>query len=118
MSSVLWVLSGSFIGSFGSVLLKAGAIRLERKWSSLLLNWRLAAGAGIYVLSSLFFLRGVSNGELSLLYPLVAVGYIWTILWARVFFNEPLTKMKFVALFVILVGVGMIGAATTTLPKP
>lgn len=112
VSSMIWVLSGSFIGSFGSVLLKGGAIRLERSWSSLLLNWRLAAGAGIYVLSSLFFLRGISNGELSLLYPLVAVGYIWTMFWARLFFGEPLTRIKFAALFVILAGVAMIGAGT------
>ena len=114
VSSMVWVLSGSFIGSFGSVLLKAGAIRLERSWTSLLFNWRLAAGAGIYVLSSLFFVRGIADGELSLLYPLVAVGYIWTMFWARLFFGEPLTKIKFLALFVILAGVAMIGGAVGT----
>lgn len=111
VSSMLWVLSGSFIGSFGAVLLKAGAVRLERSWSSLLLNWRLAAGVAIYVISSLFFVRGISNGELSLLYPLVAVGYVWTMFWSRLFFGEPLTKIKFLALFVILVGVAMLGGA-------
>lgn len=111
VSSMMWVLSGSFIGSFGSVLLKAGAIRLERNWASLFLNWRLAAGAATYVVSSLFFVRGIANGELSLLYPLVAVGYIWTMFWARLFFGEPLTKIKFLALFVILAGVAMIGGA-------
>ncbi len=112
VSSMVWVLSGSFIGSFGSVLLKGGAIRLERTWSSLLLNWRLGLGILTYLLSSLFFVRGVANGELSLLYPLVAVGYVWTMFWARIFFGEPLTKMKFLALFVILAGVAMIGAGT------
>ena len=111
---MILVLSSSFIGSFGNVLLKAGAIRLERTWSSLLLNWRLAAGAATYVLSSLFFIRGIANGELSLLYPMVAVGYIWTMLWARLFFGEPLTKMKFVALFVILAGVAMIGGGSAS----
>lgn len=112
---MVWVVSGSFIGSFGSVLLKAGAIRLERNWASLLLNWRLALGIVTYLLSSLFFVRGVANGELSLLYPLVAVGYVWTMFWARIFFGEPLTRMKFLALFVILAGVAMIGAGT--MPK-
>ena len=111
---MVWVLGASFIGSFASVLLKAGAIRLERSWSSLFLNWRLAAGAGTYVLSSLFFVRGIADGELSLLYPLVAVGYIWTMFWARLFFGEPLTKVKFLALFVILAGVAMIGGAVGT----
>jgi multidrug transporter EmrE-like cation transporter len=31
--------------------------------------------------------------------------------WSRLFFGEPLTKMKFVALFVILAGVAMLGSA-------
>ena len=111
---MLWVLTGAFLGSFASVLLKAGAIRLERSWPSLLLNWRLAAGAATYFVSSLFYIRGISNGELSLLQPLIAVGYVWTMLWARLFFGEPLTKTKFAALFVILAGLAMIGGAAGT----
>jgi drug/metabolite transporter (DMT)-like permease len=113
VSSMLWVVSASFVGSFGAVLLKAGAVRLARNWGSLLLNWRLAAGAGVYTLSSLLFVRGIAQGELSLLYPLVALGYIWTMLWSRLFFGEPLTKTKFLALFVILAGVAMLGSAVT-----
>jgi drug/metabolite transporter (DMT)-like permease len=111
---MLWVASGSFIGSFGAVLLKAGAVRLQRSWDSLFLNWRLAAGVVVYVLSSLLFVRGISHGELSLLYPLVALGYVFTMFWSRIFFGEPLTKMKFLALFVILAGVAMLGAGANT----
>jgi len=112
VSSILWVLSGSFVGSFGAVLLKAGAVRIERNWASLLQNWRLAAGVGMYFISSLMFVRGIANGELSLLYPLVALGYVFTMFWSRIFFGEPLTKMKFVALFVILAGVAMLNSGS------
>jgi drug/metabolite transporter (DMT)-like permease len=111
LSSMIWVTSGSFIGSFGAVLLKAGAVRLERNWISILTNWRLGAGVLVYVISALMFMRGIANGELSLLYPLVALGYVFTMFWSRIFFGEPLTKMKFVAMFVILAGVAMLGSA-------
>lgn len=114
MSSVMWVLSGSFVGSFGAVLLKAGAVRLERNWASLLLNWRLASGVLVYLLSSLFFVRGVAHGELSILYPLVALGYVWTMFWSRIFFGEPLTRTKVLALVVICAGVAMLGGAANT----
>jgi drug/metabolite transporter (DMT)-like permease len=114
VSSMMWVLSGSFIGSFGAVLLKAGAVRLERNWVSLLGNWRLVVGAAVYLLSSLFYVRGIAHGELSVLYPLVAIGYLWTILWSRVFFGEPLTKIKFVAVFIILAGVAMLNTGVAT----
>jgi multidrug transporter EmrE-like cation transporter len=106
---MLWVLSGSFIGSFGAVFLKAGAKRLDRNLQSLLTNWRLAAGIGAYLVSAMFFLKGVRNGELSVLYPLVAFGYVWTMFWSRMFFGEPLTKLKFFALGLILVGIGLLG---------
>lgn len=105
VSSMAWVTFGSFIGSFGAVFLKAGAKRLEKNLKSIYSNWRLAAGIGAYMLSTIFFLLGVRKGELSILYPLVAFGYVWTVFWSRLFFGEPLTRTKFVALGMILVGI-------------
>jgi multidrug transporter EmrE-like cation transporter len=109
VSSMGWVLSGSFIGSFGAVFLKAGAKRLEMNFKALLTNWRLMAGVGAYLISALFFLMGVRHGELSVLYPLVAFGYVWTMFWSRLFFGEPLTHAKFAALGMILVGIALLG---------
>jgi multidrug transporter EmrE-like cation transporter len=105
-----WVMFGSFVGSFGAVFLKAGAKRLERNLKSLYTNWRLAAGVGAYLLSAIFFLLGVRRGELSVLYPLVAFGYVWTMFWSRLFFGEPLTRTKFFALGLILAGIAVLGA--------
>ena len=45
------------------------------------------------------------RGELTILYPLVAFGYVWTVFWSRLFFGEPLTRTKFLALGMILVGI-------------
>lgn len=63
----------------------------------------------MYLFSSVFFIAGLRNGELSVLYPLVSLGYIWTLLWSNLFFKEPLTRYKFLGLFLILVGVSFIG---------
>ena len=110
LSSMAWVMSGSFIGSFGAVFLKAGAKRLDRKnVMTAFINWRLAAGVAIYLVSAIFFLFGVRKGELSVLYPMVAFGYVWTMFWSRLFFGEPLTKAKFLALGLILVGIAILG---------
>jgi multidrug transporter EmrE-like cation transporter len=108
VSSMLWVMSGSVIGSCGAVLLKGGAMRIERNIQSLLTNWRLGLGILTYVLSSLFFVRGLKEGELSILYPMVAVGYVFSLPLSKLFFNEPLTKHKVIALALILSGVAML----------
>ena len=99
-----YVLGGSVIGSFGAVFLKFGALHLHRHWSSLVYNWKLALGIGAYLLSSVFYVKGVSNGELSVLFPMVSLGYICTLMWSRLFFHEALTKMKFLGVGLILLG--------------
>ncbi|MCL4795811.1 MAG: EamA family transporter [Bryobacteraceae bacterium] len=105
LSSILLVLFASFIGSFGAVFLKAGAGRLHREIRTLLLNWRLAAGILMYLASFVFYYLGVREGELSVLYPMVSLGYIWTLLWSRLFFGEPISRRKVAGLALIIGGI-------------
>jgi drug/metabolite transporter (DMT)-like permease len=106
---MLLVLTGAFVGSFGAVFLKSGAGRLKREINSLVFNWRLAAGILAFLVSSLFFVAGLKNGELTILYPMVAFGYVWTLLWSRLFFGERFTRNKFVGIGMILVGIACLG---------
>jgi drug/metabolite transporter (DMT)-like permease len=109
VSNMLLVLLASFIGSFGAVFLKSGAELLHKGWKYLF-HWRLGFGVGLFLISSYFFVLGIRPpGELSVLYPMVSLGYIWTLLWSRIFFKEPLTRGKFVGLFLIVVGVFFVG---------
>ena len=104
-----WVVLGSLIGSLGAVGLKAGTQHLEMNLRSLLSNWRLGAGVTAYVFSSVFFVFGLRQGELSVLYPLVSLSYVWTVFWSKTFFGESITRAKVAALVLILIGVGLLG---------
>jgi drug/metabolite transporter (DMT)-like permease len=106
---MVWVVAGSFIGSLGAVGLKAGSKRLQMNIVSLVTNWRLAAGVIGYLISAVFFIQGVRHGELSVLYPMVSLGYLWTMVWSKMFFGEPVTRGKIAAIFLILCGCGLIG---------
>src|SRR5450755_5136834 len=112
VSAIAWVTFGSFIGSFSALGFKAGSHRLEGNLRSLLTNWPLAAGIAGYLLSSVFFIIGLKSGELSILFPMVSSGYIWTMIWSRVFFKEPFTRGKFVGLALILAGCVLLGLGT------
>jgi drug/metabolite transporter (DMT)-like permease len=109
VSSMVLICIASFIGSFGAVFLKSGAGRLHGGIRSLLFNPRLALGVALFLLSSYFFVLGLKHGELSVLYPLVSLSYIWALIWSKVFFKEPLTKHKFYALLLILAGIALVG---------
>lgn len=108
VSSMALVLLASFIGSFGACFLKSGSARLEGGLLKIF-NWRLGMGVALFVASSLFFVQGIRHGELSVLYPMVSLGYFWTLLWSRLLFGEPFTRGKFLGLALILIGVFFVG---------
>jgi drug/metabolite transporter (DMT)-like permease len=112
VSSMLLVLGASFVGSFGAAFLKAGAERLHRDVWTLFTNWRLAVGVTFFVASSLLYLKGIKHGELTILYPMISLGYVWTLLWSRIFFHEPFTRNKFLGLGLIVTGIVFLALGT------
>ena len=81
----------------------------QRRLRYLFLNVRLAAGVGLFLGSSVFYLLGLKRGEVSVLYPMVSLANVWTLIWSRLFFKEPITHAKTIGLLLILAGVFFIG---------
>jgi len=104
IQSILLVLFASFLGSFGAVFLKWGAGQISRNLKTILLNWRLAAGVALYLISTVFYLLALKHGELSILFPMVSLGYVWTLLWSKLFFGEPFSQRKLAGLAMIFAG--------------
>lgn len=109
LSSILVVLFATFVGSFGAVFMKTGSRRLKGGLKYLILNPPLAAGVCFFLLSSVFYTLAIRHGELTVLYPLVALSNLWTMIWGRVFFKEPFTRGKLTGIALILAGAVCIG---------
>lgn len=112
IQSMLLVFAASLVGSFGAVFLKLGAARLDKTLLSFV-NRHLIIGVALYLGSSVFYGLGLRGGQLSVLYPMISLAYIWTLLWARLFFNETFTRQKFAGLALILVGVIFVGLGSS-----
>jgi drug/metabolite transporter (DMT)-like permease len=108
LSSILLVFTASLIGSMGAVLLKMGAERLRYGWRNAL-NVKLAAGVALFLFSSVFYLLGLRRGEVSVLFPMVSLSYVFGLFWAKLFFGEPFTRAKLMGLALILAGVVFVG---------
>jgi drug/metabolite transporter (DMT)-like permease len=102
------VFAASVVGSFGAVFLKLGAAKLDGNLLSFL-NRCLLSGVALFLGSSVFYTLGIRYGQLSVLYPMVSLGYVWTLLWSRLFFGETFTRPKFIGLGLILLGVFFVG---------
>jgi drug/metabolite transporter (DMT)-like permease len=112
LRSMALVFFASIVGSFGAVFLKMGAAKLSKSiWS--FVNSHLILGVGLYLASSVIYAMGVRGGQLSVLYPLVSLGYIFTLVWSKIFFNEPITRYKVTGLCLILVGVFLVGVGAS-----
>jgi drug/metabolite transporter (DMT)-like permease len=109
MQSVMLVAIASFIGSFGALFLKAGASKLNRGLRYLVFNGRLLLGVALFCASSVAYVVGIRRGELSVLYPLVSLSYIWTLLWSVLFLKERLSRNKIYGLLLIVAGIVLIG---------
>lgn len=83
-------------------------MRVKRGIRDMILNPRILLGCVTYVLSSFFFILAIRQGELSFLYPMVALSYVWTLLWSKIFFGEPFTRNKFAGIALILAGVALL----------
>ena len=102
---VALVIFGTVIGSFGALFLKIGSKNFTPNFKKLITNYKLFLGVLLYGLAIPPFIIAIKGGELSLLYPVVSIGYIWVALLSIKFLNEKMNKFKWFGIFIIIIGI-------------
>ena len=102
-------LGAGILGASGAVLLKKGSDRLKLSVPGLLRNWQLITGVGCYATSVFFFVPALKGGEVSVLFPLISLSYIWVALLSVKFLGEKMTKEKWIGIVLVILGVALIG---------
>jgi drug/metabolite transporter (DMT)-like permease len=101
------VLFGSFIGAFGTLMVKKSVDKYSFFHS---LKSRLMwAGIIFYGASTLFYIVALRKEELSIIYPLVSTTYVWTTLFSVRYLKEEMNQWKWLGLGGIILGVILIG---------
>ena len=113
MATELWaiglVILATLVGAFGPILLKKASEKRLSKISSLIKNYHLFGGVGLYAIGTILFIPALKGGDLSILYPFVALGYIWVSLLSVKFLGEKMSLLKWMGIGMIIVGVSFIG---------
>ena len=114
MATELWeiglIVVGGFVGSFAPILLKLGMNTVHRhNLAQSFFNKYLIAGLFIYALSYIMSIPALKGGDLSILYPLLALSYIWVSIFSIFLLSEKMNRIKWLGIFLIIVGVSLIG---------
>ncbi len=101
------------LGVVGQLLLKYGMskrpdFRLQDLFS-LVREVSVVGGFLSYGFSVLLYFKVLETLDLSLAYPTVSLGYVLVILLSKLFFQEPVTPSRWVAVLVICTGVILVG---------
>jgi uncharacterized membrane protein len=105
---ILLTAVAAFMGAIGQLEFKRGADNLQWDLKMLLTNHDLILAVTVYALSTLLYVYALSKGNLSILYPIIATSYIWTMIFSKVFLNESVTLTSWAGVFFILLGVALI----------
>lgn len=98
----------AFIGSIGQLEFKQGANNLQFDIKLLLTNYHLIAGIVVYSVSTVLYVYALNKENLSILYPIIATSYIWTLMFSKIFLKEPVGLTSWAGVFFILLGVALI----------
>lgn len=107
--SIVLILISTIFGSFGALFIKLGSKTFSFNLTRLLKNYNLILGFFLYGVSYVLFIVALKGGKLSVLYPLVSVGYIWIIIISMKFLGERMNIWKWTGIVIIILGVSLMG---------
>jgi drug/metabolite transporter (DMT)-like permease len=105
---ILLTALSAFIGSIGQLEFKRGADNLQFDIKLLLTNYHLIIAIAVYCVSTVLYVYALNKENLSVLYPVVATSYIWTLMFSKIFLKEQVGLTSWAGVFFILLGVTLI----------
>ena len=110
-NSFLLVFACTILGSVAQLLIKTGMSpsHFSPHLLALLTDVPLIAGYTIYGINTLMMVLALKNGEMSMLYPIIALTYVWTTLASYTLLGEPSNVYKNVGIVTIVLGVAVMG---------
>jgi len=103
--SIIMVIFCSIVGATGSFFFKQASEKLSFKFISLITNFKLFLGFFFFGISALVYLIALRNGDLTVLYPISSLSYVWTLFIGKKLLNEKINFYKQAGIVLILAGV-------------
>ncbi|MDP8988901.1 MAG: hypothetical protein M3N41_02310 [Acidobacteriota bacterium] len=109
--SLLMILVFTLLSAAAQVLLKFGTVelKLHPTLAGLLTNFPLIGGMALYAVGAALMVLALRHGELSVLYPLISLSYVWVAILSVLVLGEVMNPYKIGGICAIMAGVGVLG---------
>ena len=113
LASVALIVVSTLIGAAAQILLRFGADKLgDAGLAGLLTNFPLIGGYACLAVNTLLVVIALRGGQLSVLYPIIALTYVWVTILAPIYFHDAINASKVIGLALIIAGVSFIGSGS------
>lgn len=106
---IFFIVLTTIFTSSAQILYKIGSPKLGLSLSGTLFNYPIILGTLLYGIAAVLTIIAFRNGEVSVLYPILATSYIWVTLFSVFIFGEQLNVLKILGIASIFLGVILIG---------
>jgi undecaprenyl phosphate-alpha-L-ara4N flippase subunit ArnE len=117
MATKLWAIGliaiCAVLSGVAQVFFKLGSEKLSFDIISLLSNYYLIIGILLYNVSFILLMISFKYGELSVLYPIFGLSYVWVAVFSHYFIHEIISTQKIIGISVILAGITFLGIGST-----
>jgi multidrug transporter EmrE-like cation transporter len=107
--SVLLVFCCTVLGAAAQLLMKVGMAHFNPQPLALVTNVPLVAGYILYGINTLMLVLALRERELSMLYPIIALTYVWVTLLSYLLLAEKSNLYKNIGIATIVIGVAVLG---------
>lgn len=103
----------TFFAAVAQPLFKIGANRLFQNLTvaGFFTDVPLLAGLAMYGLGASLMILALRHGELSVLYPIISLSYVWVAVLSVAIFRERMDAVKILGMVAIVGGVALLGRA-------
>jgi multidrug transporter EmrE-like cation transporter len=104
----------TFVVAVAQILMKSGAdyAKAHPGLIGIVTNPVLVVGYGLYAVVTVLIVVAFKDGELSVLYPILSLSYLWVAVLSFIIFHDTLNAYKLIGVTVIMCGVGVLGRGT------
>jgi drug/metabolite transporter (DMT)-like permease len=95
--------------SLGQVFYKLGANNFSFNLLDIIKNYWLILGLFFYFLGAFLLIIALKNAELSIVYPMISLSFLWVSLISKFYLNEKLYFNKILGMISIVSGIVFIG---------